>query len=734
MDRVLGGLRDRADLAVLLVVLAGVPFLPGGVPGGVVGTGLVAGAALALQAAGLILVYRSNRIVNFAQVQIGVVAAVLFRLMIEHEVLLRALGSVCPSCEALPSAGWLHARYWASIALALLAAMGLAWLVHRGVIARFATAPRLVLTVATIGLAQLLGSVQEALPYLFASTEQRRLDQVPRGIAAPPPGDVSLEWSPAVFRLPEILTVVVATIAIASVVLILRRSRIGIGIRAASENPARAGTLGINTGRVTGRVWVMAGALSGTAALLGAMSTPSPEAGELSIAGLIRILAVAIVARLTSIPVAAVAALAIGVFDRAVLWAAGQSGIADAVFTAVIALVLFAQRERPSRKEQELVDAWRASREVRPIPAQLRALPAVRRWTRMGVGAGAILVLGAPFVLTPTQTTVATTSIVYAMVGVSLLVLSGWAGQVSLGQFALAGIGGSVAALVSGRAGLPMPLALVLAIAAGALAAILVGLPALRMRGLHLAVTTLAIAVSVAALLDPDVLGGVLPERLDRPSFLGIHLDDVRSFYYAAVVVLGLVIAATIGMRKSRAGRALIAARDNDTAAQAFGVRVVRARLGAFAFSGGIAALAGAVFAYQQNGVRVADYSAEVSIVVFLMTVIGGVGSLAGPLLGAVYLGALTLTSVSPLVLFLATGGGVVALLLVLPGGLAQLWFDARDAVLRRIAQRARLEVPTLGVTGVRERVPLARPGREDVPERYALADQWGLPVSDGAS
>ncbi len=355
MDRVLGELRDRADLVVLAAVVLAVPFLPGGVPGGIYGTGIVAGGALALHAAGLILVYRSNRIINFAQVQIGVVAAVLFRLLIEHGTLLRALGPVCDSCADRPARWLVHLQYWVALGLALVLAAGVAWVVYHGVVRRFARAPRLVLTVATIGIAQLLGSIQEALPGVMASARQRELDQIPRGIAAPPPVDASFTWSPATFRLSDILSVAVAAAAIAGVLWFLRRSRTGIGVRAAAENPDRAGTLGMDVGRLTGRVWLIAGALSGAAALLSAMSTASPEAGELSISGLVRILAVAVIARLTSIPVAAVAALGIGIFDRALLWSTGQSGITDAVLTLVIAAVLLAQRARASRAELELV-------------------------------------------------------------------------------------------------------------------------------------------------------------------------------------------------------------------------------------------------------------------------------------------------------------------------------------------------------------------------------------------
>lgn len=728
---------DRPDLIALAVLAAAVPFLPGGVPGGIYGVGLVAGAALALQAVGLVLVYRANRIINLAQVQIGVVAAVLFRLMVEHRVLLHGLRRICEPCVERETATLLALGYWLSLALAFGVSVGISWLIYAGVVRRFARAPRLVLTVVTVGVAQLLGSIQEVLPGLFATEQQRELNQISRGAAAPPPVDVAIGWRPAIFRTPEILTVAVAAAALCGLIWSVRRSRSGTAIRAAAENPDRAATLGIDVGRLTGRVWLIAGALSGAAGLLAAMSTASPPPGALSASVLVRILAVAVIAGMSSIPVAVAAAAAIGVFDQAMLWSVQSSSPADGVLAAVILLVLLLQRSRASRAEQELVGTWRAAQEVRPVPALLRAHPSVRAWTRAGAVLLAVSVLGAPFALSPTQTGVLTITLTYGMVGISLLILSGWAGQISLGQFGLAAVGGVVTTFAGAGAHLPVPIALLGGAIAGGALATLVGVPALRVRGLHLAITTLAIAVATSALLlDPEMLGRHLPEQLARPVFVGLDLADRRTFYYAALAVLVLVIGAAAGLRRSRIGRALIAARDNEVAAQAYGVNLVRARLTAFAISGAIAALAGGIFAYHEGGVQAADFTPERSIAMFLMVVIGGLGSIAGPLAGAAFLGTLQVLGVGPLVLFLATGGGVVLLLMLVPGGLAGLAYDVRDALLRRFARRHGIAAPSLlGETGDAARAPISpAPGPAGtaafVPERYRVRDQWGMEPS----
>ncbi|GAC1408579.1 MAG: ABC transporter permease [Actinomycetota bacterium] len=728
MSQLVRKIRDRADLVALGAILAVVPLLPRGVPGGIFGLGLVSGAGLALQAIGLVLIYRSNRIINFAQVQIGVLVAVLFRLLVEQRTILSLLHSACPPCVGRQTTLAIAVNYWLSLVLALGVAVLLSFLLYRFIIRRFADAPRLVLTVATIGISQFLAFIQVQLPTLLATADQRRLHQLPIGPAATPPLSMTVKWSPAIFRAPDVLTVLITAGLIGLLLLYFRKSSTGIAIRASAENRDRAQTLGIDVDRTTQRVWIVAGMLSGVAALLVAMSQPAPLAASLDVGITVRILAAAVIASMTSIPIAAIAAVALGIFDQAMLWAFRSTAPVDGLMTGVIGVVLLLQRARYSRVEQELSGAWRAAREIRPIPREMRGLHPVRRASRLLTIGGGILLLGFPFVMSPTQTNVTTISLIYAMVGMSLLILSGWAGQISLGQFAFAAVGGYVASLASVNAHLPLIACLIVAGLTGAVAAVLIGLPALKMRGLHLAITTLAVALTTTAvLLNPAYLGSYLPDAVKRGSFLGISLESHRSFYYFTLAILGLIVFATVGLRRSRIGRALLAARDNEPAAQSFGIAPVRARLGAFAMSGAIAAVAGAMFVFHQFGLKSASFTASASVAMFLMTVIGGLGSVAGPLFGAGYLGILSLFSSAPAVVFIATGGGVVALLLLAPGGLVQLAADIRDGWLRRIAKRYRMVVPSLLAdvrTGTNEaRVPIAPKQGAFVGGRYQLED-----------
>lgn len=700
-------------------------LLPNRPPAGVYGLGVVAGSSLALQAAGLILVYRSNRFVNFAQVAFGTVAATVFTTMVHARPLVRAAQAVCPPCVGRVTPTMRNVNYALAFVVAVAVAGGLAWLSSRVVFRRFSQSPRLVLTVASIFLMSLLGAVDNAVPRLLASRSQREAALAVRA-PAPLPFDFTVRWGRVVLHAGDLLLVAAAAALVLGITVWLRRSSKGTAIRAASERPVRAETLGVDVGRLDGLVWLVAGSLSGVAAVLTATTVGSGagRGGVTPVALVVRILAVAVIARMSSLTMAGAAAVVLGVVDQAAALSLNTTDVLDGVLLVVIAVVLLVQRERRTRADDDAASAWRATRELRPIPEVMRSLPAVRAWRNRLAFLVALVMLGLPWVLSSAQTSVASVGVLEAIAGLSLLVLTGWAGQVSLGQFAFAAVGAWAAA----ASRLPFPLAVLAGSLAGAAVAVAVGIPALRLRGLHLAITTLAFALATSAfLLNPRYLGRALPDTLHRPG----DLAGQRAYYYLSLVALAAAVASVVSMRRSRTARALIAARDNPAAAQSYGIDVVRARLGAFAVSGFLAALAGSLIAFQEGGVRVLAFGPERSVRLFVFAVIGGLGSVAGPLLGFALAGALALGSASPLLVGLSTGAGGLVLLLVLPGGLSQLVVTLRDAWLRRVARRHRLHVPGLlgRAAGGDGRAPLA-PRRADAlpPPRYDLDDQWALP------
>jgi branched-chain amino acid transport system permease protein len=696
-----GGLRrrigERRELLGLAAVLVAALALGRGLSGGLLGLGVVSGSAVALQALGVVLVYRSSGIVNFAQVQAGATAAVLFSEMAQRHEFLRFASFVCAPCVPggadHASAAAQAVDYW----LSLLLAVGLSALLSHGAYAllvrRFARAPKLVATVLTIGIAQLLAGVAAALPSLFDSTTPG----VQLSNAVPLPLHLSFSISPTTFTTADVATVAAVLLAGAGLSLFLRRSRRGIAVRGAADNPDRARTLGVDVDSLGGTVWLIAGVLSGVAACLAAASS-GVHGGDnpLDVVTLVGILAAAVIGGFRSLPLVVAGALALGILEQGIHAGVNAPDVYPALLLVVISLFLLLQRAPRTRAESEAAVGWLAAREVRPIPEALRRLPVVRAWLRWGAIVLAVVVLAYPVVMAPSDVGTATRVCIDAVLGVSLLVLTGWGGQISLGQLAIAAVGAYVAALVSAGTGISFVFGVVLGAMAGAVAALLVGLPALRVRGLALAVSTLAMALTVSlVLVSGNYLGQALPATVQRPVLLGLDLDDQRVFYYLCLAVLGGVLALITALRRSRTARALIACRENEQAARALGVNPARVRLIAFALSGALAGLAGALLAYNEHGVHAPDLTPELGVAVFLMVVIGGMGSLWGPVLGAVYLGFL-LSSSNTLVGFLAGGGGVVFVLLAAPGGLVQVLAATRDAMLRRVAIRHRVHAPGL--------------------------------------
>jgi branched-chain amino acid transport system ATP-binding protein len=267
---------------------------------------------------------------------------------------------------------------------------------------------------------------------------------------------------------------------------------------------------------------------------------------------------------------------------------------------------------------------------------------------------------------------------------------------------------------------------------AGGVAAVLVGLPAIRVQGLYLAVTTLAFAgVTGSWLLNSTIMSWVPDptEFLARDAVFGrFEITSERSYYYVCVVVLALALVMVRGVKNSRTGRVLIATRDNERAAQSYGINPVRARLTVFGMSGFLAGVAGGLYVFSQQALGTAPFAPAQSLKVFTMVVIGGMGSIPGALVGSLYLNGtawfvdlIPNLAVRTAVGYLGTGVGVVIILLVLPGGLGSLLYRIRDRLLRLVADRDGIVVPSL-VADSATRAPDSHDPNEPAPR----------PVDDG--
>jgi ABC-type branched-subunit amino acid transport system permease subunit len=312
----------------------------------------------------------------------------------------------------------------------------------------------------------------------------------------------------------------------------------------------------------------------------------------------------------------------------------------------------------------------------------------------MSLAMAGVLVLVLPVFLSNSKTFLFSRILVFAVIGVSLTILAGWAGQLSLGHFALVAVGAVVTARLVNHVSvlLLLPLAGVIS----AVVAVLIGIPALRIKGLYLAVTTLGLALlmQVSVLNTPcarvplttwHVCTG-LPDPastlIRRPSVLGFDLTSQRSTYYFVLGVLLVTLLMARTWRDRGVARNLMAVRDNEVTAAAMGVRVTRTKLLAFALSGFLAGAAGVCFALVTQRFQAATFDPAQSILIVTMVVIGGLGSIEGAVLGALYLiGIPALFGSGTTVQFVTSGVGLTVFILFLPGGLADLLHRAGDAV-----------------------------------------------------
>jgi ABC-type branched-subunit amino acid transport system permease subunit len=332
-----------------------------------------------------------------------------------------------------------------------------------------------------------------------------------------------------------------------------------------------------------------------------------------------------------------------------------------------------------------------AATTVRATTDQLR-----RRVSVSGVWLVVVVAALLPFVLSVGNDFLMSQICIYAVVALSLTMLTGWAGQVSLGQFGLVAVGALVAVHLG--TSVPLPLVMVYGGAITAVVAIVVGLPALRMPGLFLAVTTLAFAIFMqnAVLATPCItIPGInktlctgLPNPaytvVARPSLFGISLSSQRAFAWFALGVLVVSVFMLRVWRDKGVARRLVAVRDNELGAAALGIPVLRTKLLAFALSGFVAGYAGVCFAFATQQLNNTDitFDPTTSFVIISMVVIGGLGSISGAILGALYLEGLpALFGSNQTIQFITSGLGLIAFILYLPGGLAELLRRLGDVV-----------------------------------------------------
>jgi ABC-type branched-subunit amino acid transport system permease subunit len=645
--------------------------------------GTIVGLGYGLLAVGLVLIYRTSRVVNFAQGQLGVVAAAfLVKLYYDYRF-----------------------NYWFAllIALALSASVGA---VSELVLRRLFNRPRVIVMVATIGLSQVL-----FLFTLFPFIRPKKLFR-----AFPVPINWTFHIGTFLFSPGDVLTLIVAPVVVIALALFIRLSSWGLAMRAMAENAESARLSGVWVRRTSTVAWTLAGALSAITAVLASPSQASALTTVLSPDLLLLALIAALIGGMVSLPVAFAAGVGVGIVFDALQWNFTNPSSGTAQVELVLFLLLLGALLVRAASLQKGVRVWERSSWAMGTAAFRRTGTLLRK--RVGNG-GVALALAAvalfPAFIGVGHSFLMSQICIYGVIALSLTVLTGWSGQVSLGQFGFVAVGADLAAHLGGS--VPLVLMLPLAGVVTAAVSILVGLTALRIRGLYLAVSTLGFALfmqtSVLAvpcwtvpLLHKHICSGLPnPEStlISRPTLFGINLGSEQAFAWFSLGVLVLSVLMVRVWRDRGIARRLIAVRDNETAAGAAGIPVVRTKLLAFALSGFMAGYAGVVLAFATERFSTSTFDPTFSILVVSMVVIGGLDSITGAVLGALYLEGLpAIFGATSIVEFLTSGAGLMAFILYLPGGLAQLLHQFGDLV-------------TAGIEHLQARWARA-PGREPPP------------------
>jgi branched-subunit amino acid ABC-type transport system permease component len=651
-----------------------------------------------------VLAHRASGVVNFAHAAMGMYVAFAF-------FALRSTGDLVLPVLGLPARVHLLARPTLATALVVALVLGaLLGLVVYGLVFRpLRQAPALARVVASLGLFLYLQQmVQLRFPTTGAAVQTNRqvLSEAPIHL---------LGTAVTTNRLLLAALVVAVTVALGAV---YRYTRFGLATRAAAGNEKGALLAGISPDRLGALNWMIASELAGFAVIL-----IEPIAGlDASSTSLLVVpaLAAALLGGLSSFALTAIGGLAIGMVQSLVLSYAVQpsttwipswlptTGLQQAVpVVAIIAVLALRGDALPDR-------AAIVGRRLPPSPTPRR----VTLWA--AVLSVAVVVGLETFGAANRQALIV--SMVFALLSLSVVVITGYVGQISLAPMAFAGVAGfTVIHLASG--GVPFPFATLGAALVATVLGVLVGLPITRVRGMSLAVATLAIAVAIEGLVlaSPSFSGGPAGMSAPRPTLFGVDLGigalgDANfrpAFGFTVLVVLVLACAGVANLRRNRTGLRWLAVRANERAAAAAGIDVTRAKLGAFAVSSFLAGLCGVFMAYSATTLSPTSFMVIGALVAVSLTYLAGVSSISGALVA----GALT------------QAGIFTALTSDLAGGSADDYVFAISGVLLIVTAITAPE----GITGLwRDRVVgrLVRPPR---PDRGRDAGPAAAPSIEGA-
>ena len=587
--------------------------------------GIGNGAVYAALGLALVMTFKSSGVVNFATGAIALYTAYTYAYLRQGKLL-----NPIPGFDAKIDLGAnlsIVPAMAISVVIATLLGVGLYLVVFRPM----RTAPALAKAVAAIGV----------MLVLQALISLRVKDDSPAVRYIFPQGSLTIGGQRVTTDHFWLAAVVIGLAVCAA--LVLRYTRFGIATEAAAESEKGALVTGLSPNRIAVANWALSSATAGLAGILIApITTLSPFAYSLC---LVPALAAALVGNFTGIGVTVGAGLAIGMLMSEVTklqdvfaWLP-RYGLGEAVpLVLILGFLLIRGQALPGRGALIRQDLGRT-----PRPAGL-IIPTV---------IGVVVVIAALYLTSGSMRLAVIMSLIFAIIALSQVVITGYAGQVSLAQLTLAGAGAFTLARITADWGLPFPISPLLAAGFAMVIGIVVGLPSLRVRGLPLMVATLALAVFLeqAWFQNPDLNGqSEQLKNLDDPTGAALRIPDPTLFginmavgsgdgYRISFGVLCLVVLTSCALgvavlRRSRLGAAMLAVRANERSAAAAGVNVGATKLIAFAIASFIAGLGGVLLAYQQTLAAASSYAVLAGIGLFAAFYIAGVTSISGAMLG----------------------------------------------------------------------------------------------------
>jgi ABC-type branched-subunit amino acid transport system ATPase component/ABC-type branched-subunit amino acid transport system permease subunit len=672
---------------------------------------LVQGLIFGLLAMGIVLIYRSTRVINFAVGNMGLPGATLFGLMIINY-------------------NW---PFWPALIAALVIGGLLGLVTEVIVVKRLFHRPRIVLLIATVAIADfwraivLLGFPDiEGAQTTYPAAIGRGYDNVLGDFSALEGIGVGADDGILIKGSDIQILVLVPLVAILLGVL-MSRTTFGKAITASADNPDLSRLSGVNPHMVSTVVWTIGGLLATLSMILLSSGRAATGIDNLGPFTLTNALAAAVIAGMRSFPRAMFGGILIALGDNIFGFNFTRDPGLSTLLVFVAVIIALYWQSRTENDESPLSFATK----VRPLPPHIHRIWWIRWMPRIILGTMLVAVWmfsihhatvfdwadsyiwfwdTPPERIVPSKWFLYSTVIAFAIITASLTVITGWSGQVSLAQASYAGIGalsaaafnrgieldigyGSTRLLDVQWAGIPTLPSIVCAVILTAIIAAITGIGALRVRGIMLAISTFSFAIAAEKYIyqRPFFSDGDSSVVFERGHFLGIHLKQQENFFRFSLVCLVITILVIARVRRSGIGRSIIAVRDNSDTASAYTVSPVRMKLTAFAIAGGIAGLGGALFGNAARQIRFGEAHFQIadSIQAVNMVVMGGLGSIIGPVLGAFWVRGLPSLFRDNAIIGLVTSSvGFLVMLMYFPGGFVQIAYRAREAIVSRVELR----------------------------------------------